>query len=79
MDQLKVIFTEGSLHHLCDRYMRAVPRRGDEVVIDNDLWIVERVTHLPFNPSTGKNDNEDCMGWDEDRQADLSVHLRERS
>ena len=43
------------------------------MVVDNDTWTVESVTHFP--KEGGRNDNENCNGWDEDRDADMTVHL----
>jgi hypothetical protein len=73
---MKVIFTEGSLHHLKTMDIHIAPREGEEVVVDNRIWIVGTVTHLP--KVEGVNDNEDCCGWDLDRNADMTIHLVDR-
>ena len=70
---MKAIFTEGSIHHLKTMQVDTAPRAGDEVIIENHIWIVDKVTHLP--KQDGRNDNETCCGWDVDRDADLSIHL----
>jgi hypothetical protein len=70
---MKAIFTEGSIHHLKTMEVQAVPRIGETVIVDNKTWTVEEVTHFP--KQNGRNDNENCCGWDDDRDADLSVHL----
>jgi hypothetical protein len=71
---MKVIFSEGSIHHLKTMEMGAVPRIGDRVVVDNKTWTVDRVvTHFP--KENGINDNENCCPWDDDRDADLFIHL----
>ena len=70
---MKVIFTEGSIHHLKTMELHTAPRVGDEVVVDNDTWTVESVTHFP--KTDGLNDNVNCCGWDDDRDADMTVHL----
>ncbi len=72
---MKVIFTEGSLHHLKTMEMLAVPRYGEEIVVDNKFWTVKSVTHLP--KENGLNDNQDMCGWDDARDADATVHLKE--
>ena len=72
---MKVIFTEGSIHYLKTMDMQTAPRVGEKVVVNNQFWTVESVTHFP--KESGRNDNENCNGWDEDRDADMSVHLVE--
>jgi hypothetical protein len=44
------------------------------VVVNNRTWTVDSVTHFP-KEERGRNDNENCNGWDEDRDADMTVHL----
>lgn len=72
---MKVIFTEGSLHHLKTMEMAATPRAGEKVIVNDKFWIVKSVTHLPKQNDI--NDDENCCGWDDDRDADLTVHLKE--
>ena len=72
---MKVIFTEGSLHHLRTMDMETAPQTGEKVVVDDKFWTVKSVTHLP--KTNGVNDNENCCGWDEDQDADLTVHLKD--
>lgn len=71
---MKVISTEGSVHHLKTMEMQTAPRVGDEVIVNNDPWTVDRVAHLP--KGNGRNDNETWFNWDDDRDADMSVHLK---
>jgi hypothetical protein len=73
---MKIIFTEGSIHHLKTMEMQTAPRVGEEVVVDNHIWKVDSITHFP--KENGLNDNKDRCGWDDERDADLSVHLAER-
>ena len=75
MPSMKIIFTEGSIHHLATLEMHTSPRVGEELVVDNKLWTVDKVTHFP--KSNGKNGNENCCGWDDDRDADMTVHLKD--
>ncbi len=70
---MKVIFSEGSIHHLKTMEMETAPRVGEQVIVENQFWTVESVTHLP--KQNGRNDNEDMCGWDDARDADLTVHL----
>ena len=70
---MKVIFTEGSVHYLKTMEMQTAPRVGEKVLVDNKLWTVDEVTHLP--KVDGVNGNETYYGHDDDRDADLNVHL----
>ncbi len=70
---MKIIFTEGSIHHLKTMDIHTAPRVGEQVVVDNRTWTVDSVTHFP--KESGRNDNENCNAWDEDRDADMTVHL----
>jgi hypothetical protein len=72
---MKIIFTEGSIHHLKTMEMQTAPRVGEEVVVDNHIWKVDSITHFP--KENGLNDNKDRCGWDDERDADLTVHLAE--
>jgi hypothetical protein len=56
--------------------IHTAPRVGEKVVIDNHTWTADSVTHLP--KQSGRNDNENCNDWDQDRDADLTVHLVDR-
>ena len=46
------------------------------MVVDNHTWSVESVTHFPKD--SGRNGNENSSGWDEERDADMTVHLVEK-
>lgn len=70
---MKAIFTEGSIHHLKTMDIHTVPRLGEQVVVNNDIWTVDSVTHFPKRD--GLNDNKSCCGWDDERDADITVHL----
>jgi hypothetical protein len=54
---MKIIFTEGSIHHLKTMEMQTAPRVGEEVVVDNHIWKVDSITHFP--KENGLNDNKD--------------------
>jgi len=74
--RMKIIFTEGSIHHLKTMDMHTAPRVGEKIVVDNHTWSVESVTHFPKD--SGRNENENSSGWDEERDADMTVHLVEK-
>ena len=75
MLDMKVIFTEGSVHHLKTMEMHTAPRVGEKVVVDNKLWTVDQVVHLP--KVNGLNENESYSGYDDRRDADMTVHLND--
>lgn len=68
-----MIFTEGSIHHLKTMEMQTAPRVGEGVVVDNKLWTVDKIVHFP--KLDGLNENESYSGHDDDRDADMTVHL----
>lgn len=72
---MKIIFSEGSIHHLKTMEMQTAPRVGEKVVIDDKFWTVCNVTHLP--KTNGANDNENMCAWDDSRDADMTVHLKD--
>jgi len=74
--RMKITFTEGSIHHLKTMDMHTAPRVGEKIVVDNHTWSVESVTHFPKD--SGRNGNENSSGWDEERDADMTVHLVEK-
>lgn len=53
--------------------VEAVSRAVEKVIVDNHIWTVDKVTYFPKH--SGRNENESCCGWDDDRNADLTVDL----